>query len=236
MLEDWFKHMEVPMPLADWRRLPRNAAYKYEFVEGKALIFPEPTCADVVLDLRTFSPPAPDPREEWLLREMTSDDWNSLPEIMARAFSGVAPFATLTNEELPLVSADCLAETRQGKDGSLLPGACMVLAEKNDASSDHSLAGAALVTIRPGETTGGHPTPLLAWIFIDRWTKRRGGAAALLAAVVGALRTLGYTHLESVVCPGNHATVMWHWKMGFTMGPTLHDKVLTRTARRVARF
>ena len=235
MLEDWFQTLEFPMSLAKWRCLPRNAAYKYEYIEGQAQITPEPPGVDVVLELKSFAPTPPDDGEKWTVRPLTAGDWELLPDVMAAAFARVAPFATFSDHELGPVAADCIAATRAGKDGSLLPEACMALLNDSAAATGEPLVGAAIVTVRPGETIDGPLVPLLTWIFVNPWVKRRGGGVALLWATVAALRSLSHSHLESVVCPGNHATIMWHWKMGFAMGPTIRDKVRRRFAQAAAK-
>ncbi|HEY4328492.1 MAG TPA: hypothetical protein VGN88_02055 [Phycisphaerae bacterium] len=232
MLEDWFGMMEIVMPLEAWHRLPRNAGYKYEYVKGKAQITPEPKCCDVVLELESFRAAELEEWERWEVRRLREEDWAELPEVMAAAFSGVAPFATLPEEEMRGAMADGLKHTRAGRDGELIPSACVALMGPWGNRDELQMMGAALVTLRAGETAVGEMTPLLAWIMVVPMVKRRGGGSVLLAAVVEELRRLGHKKLESVVCTGNHGSMTWHWHRGFVMGMTIRERVRERMGRR----
>jgi L-amino acid N-acyltransferase YncA len=90
------------------------------------------------------------------------------------------------------------------------------------------MIGAALVTRRAGETTGGQPVPLLNWIFVLPIMKRHGMGELLLKEVVSALRRMNCSRLESVACTGNHSSMAWHWAMGFEMGPTMGERIARR--------
>ncbi|MGN6369192.1 MAG: GNAT family N-acetyltransferase [Phycisphaerae bacterium] len=207
---DWMRMIEMPMGIEDWRRLPRNAAYKYEYIEGQAQISPEPVSFDVVLRFERFRPVVARDlrRSDVRVRRLEDRDWEALPGLMARAFVGVAPFATLSGEELEAVAKESIADTRNGCDGESVPSACVVAEDDKD-----ELIGAALVTLR--KVQSGPQVPLLTWTFVDRWERRRGVAEQLLGCVVGACAELGYVQIESVVCSGNHASMIWHWREGF---------------------
>ena len=213
MLQDWLRMTEVGLTIEEWWRLPRNAAYKYEYVDGKAQITPRPLCVDVVLDLEGFRKGG-DRVKELEVRQLRKGDWADLPKVMAGAFAHVAPFGTMTDAELEEAVADCLRVTREGGDGELLRGACVVGCDRHCP-----IAGAALVTLRHGETTRRAKTPLLTWIFVNPWMKRRGVGEAMLADVVQRLREMGHGQMESVVCTGNSSSMAWHWREGFVLSP-----------------
>ena len=227
MLEKHFRLFKVPMPIETWHRLPRNGAYKYEYINGQAVIEPRPHCQDVVLDLEAFRAPETDGWEKWEVRPLLEQDWAGLPRLMASAFYGVAPFSTFNEEEMAAAVADCVKTTRGGGDGELLPEACRVLTGRWMGEGAPQGMGAALVTLIRHEVVEG-VVPLLTWIFILPLMKRRGGGVELLSAVVAALRAMGHRKLVSVVCTGNHASMAWHWHMGFVMGPTIREKVRAR--------
>ena len=210
MRTEWMRMTEMMMGIEDWRRLPRNAAYKYEYVEGKAQITPEPVCFDVVLKFKRFRSDVA--RGQWRsdlrVRRMVDRDSEALPGLMARAFVGVSPFATLSGEELEAVAKESMADTLSGCDGELLRSSCVV-AEKDQGE----LIGAALVTLRKGKS--GAMVPMLTWVFVSRWERRRGVGKQLLGSVIDACTELGYRQIGSVVCSGNHASMIWHWREGF---------------------
>ncbi len=146
----------------------------------------------------------------------------------AAAFFRVAPFATFGEDQINEVMAEELAVTHRGGDGQLIKDACMLAQEPWGEDKHLEPVGAALVTLRQGETNDGARVPLLTWIFVSPWFKRHGISGGLLGGVVSVLKKAGYHRLESVVCTGNHASAMWHWRMGFQMGPSLREKLRRR--------
>ena len=230
-LEKRFRTISVPMSRDMFFRLPPNGAYKYEYVDGRAEITPEPHCCDLFLNLDTFFAPERDAYERWAVRPLAGKDWDALPGLAAGAFFRVAPFATFGDDALKQVMADELQKTRSGGDGPLIREACMVAEGEWGAHRKMQTVGAALATLRKGETNGGEPVPLLTWIFVSPLFKRHGISGGMLAGVVRVLKEVGHKRLESVVCTGNHASAMWHWRMGFEMGPSLRQKVRRRAAK-----
>jgi L-amino acid N-acyltransferase YncA len=57
----------------------------------------------------------------------------------------------------------------------------------------------------------------LTWIFVSPQRAGHGVGTALLAAAVGALRTMGYTELVSTFLRGNDSSMLWHWRNGFEL-------------------
>jgi len=225
MLDDWFRTLRIPMPMATWRKLPRSAAYKYEYINGYALISPRPACCNATLDFASFlkSPhlQSPDIRT----RTMEESEWDALPPLMSMAFWRVTPFESLTDKRRLVAAKDCLLHTRSGGDGPLIPGAC-VIATQTDQQQP---VGAALVTLRKPASGQDAPIPLLTWIFVHPWIFRRGIGQTLLAAVVQRLAAMGHHRMESCILLANPQSLAWHWAMGFSL---MRDRLGLASLRR----
>src|SRR5271154_3571810 len=47
---EWMRPMELKISFADFLRLPRNNAYKYEYLDGRACLSPRPKYYHALLD------------------------------------------------------------------------------------------------------------------------------------------------------------------------------------------
>ncbi len=231
MLSDWYRSVRLPISLDQFHQLPRNPAYKYEYLETYALLTPRPKTYNALLDLK----PLPAPASLAILREPVSfrllreADWAEFAPLFAGAFQRVAPFAGLSDDERLAASRGCLDQTRGGGDGPLIPSACLV------ADSGRRVVGAILVTLIPrrpeGEWWDGKwPEPLpeeawaqgrphLTWVFVSPWFGGGGVATALLGHAVNALLGLGYSELATTFLLGNESSALWHWRNGFRLLP-----------------
>src|SRR5438270_11737670 len=88
MSADFFRSIKLALPVEQYRQLPRNAAFKYELIDGETWLTPRPRWYHAVLDLKTFAVPA-DAEEDFLLRPLEPADWNDLPRLFAAAFRTV---------------------------------------------------------------------------------------------------------------------------------------------------
>ena len=71
--------------------------------------------------------------------------------------------------------------------------------------------------------------PHLTWVFVSPWLSGQGVATALLAATVNALIGMGFEELLTTFMIGNDASILWHWRNGFTLAPfPLSRRVLRR--------
>src|SRR5438128_4136888 len=50
--DDWMPHIQLPLTIEQFRQLPRNAAYKYEYLNETARLSPRPRHYHALLDLR----------------------------------------------------------------------------------------------------------------------------------------------------------------------------------------
>lgn len=249
MIERWYSTIELPLTFEQFKRLPQNPAYKWEYFGGRAVLSPRPKTYHALLDLRSFRPPAaaPDAGEEVAIRPLADGDWQQLPRVFAAAFYRVQPFASLTDEVSLEAAQACLEATREGSEGPLIGEACLVAARASDAAP----VGALVTTLTPA----GDPLewrsfrwaappppdavarrlgrPHLTWVFVAPLFARCGVGTSLLAVATDALTRLGYSELASSFLLGNESSTLWHWQAGFRL---LSYPGSMRVTRREARL
>lgn len=246
MIDRWFKRIKLPLSLDQFHRLPRNASYKYEYINGETWITPRPKQYHAMLQLRPAETRARlevdnDPIQ---LRPLDETDWDKLPRLFVSAFHRVQPFASLGESDALKAAQHCLDQTREGGDGPLIGPACLV-AEMNGGDP---LVGAILVTNMPDvDLTDFHELrwqepppadwlarrlgrPHLTWVFVRHLYAGHGVGTALLAASAAALLDLGYAQLASTFLLGNESSMLWHWRNGFELlaYPASHRRLRER--------
>jgi len=227
--DEWMPVLKLPLSLQQFLRLPRNSAYKYEYLGGQAYLTPRPKMFHAVLDLAQVTPAAPP--SGVTLRSLRDVDWKTLPRVFVAAFDARQPFGSLDEATQRRAARQCLKKTRAGGDGPLITPACFVAEEAGkiigaivptllppgDASDWHSYDWAELppkdaVTERRGRAH-------LTWIFVVPLHAGTGVGSALLAASARALLHVGYTQLFSTFLLGNDSSLLWHWRNGFRLLP-----------------
>jgi GNAT superfamily N-acetyltransferase len=228
MCDEWMDGLQLPLTIEQFHRLPRNAAFKYEYFGGAAYLSPRPKYFHALLEL----PAQPLPNAAAVALRPTQDgDWEGLVPLFAAAFRGVVPFGTLEDGPRRDAARKSLQFTRDGGDGPRIDRASFV-AETSDGT--HAL-GAILVTLLPDEDpsewTAFHwkeappadclernlGRPHLTWIFVSPIDSGRGVATALLNAAVRELLAMGYARLASTFVLGNDSSLLWHWRCGFRL-------------------
>jgi GNAT superfamily N-acetyltransferase len=226
MCDEWMPPIRLTLTREQLRQLPRNAAYRYEWLDGEAHLRPRPRHYHALLDLRPI-----DGDDAVPLRPVAADDWEALVPVFATAFRDIQPFGSLDDATLLEAARACLRRTATGGDGPWIETASFVA----DGPDGEGPAGAALVTLLPA----GDPCdwdsyywpappppdciarrlgrPHLTWIFVAPPLAGRGTGTALLAAAVRRLLGLGYTVLASTFLLGNDSSMLWHWRNGFRL-------------------
>ena len=232
MSENFFRLIKLPLSLSEFHRLPRNAAYKYEFIGGEAWLTPRPKWFHAVLDLEPVRPPSVvDARQPITLRRLAADDWDDLVSLFAASFRTIQPYGSLDDEGRREAARQALEQTRTGGDGPLIERACFVAVTE----SGHR-CGAILPTLIPDvdlsdidapcRWVGPPPAdcierrlgmPHLTWVFVGPLHAAHGVGSALLTAVGQELLALGYERLASTFLLGNEASMLWHWRNGFRL-------------------
>lgn len=222
--------LKLALSPEEYHRLPRNAAYKYEYLEGTAYLSPRPKYFHALLDLAPLAQGPLSGAASALLRPVRADDWEGLAPLFGVSFRGVVPFAGLEDDARREAARQSLALTRSGGDGPWIERASFVAEGETGRP-----VGAILITLLPDadpsrwdafcwpapppadciERCQGRPH--LTWIFIHPVDSGRGLATALLNAAVRALLLLGYKQLASTILLGNDASMLWHWRCGFRL-------------------
>jgi GNAT superfamily N-acetyltransferase len=231
MCDEWMDGLRLPLTIEEFHRLPRNAAYKYEYLKGTAYLSPRPKYFHALLELQPFAERSQMDETSQALRPLRPGDWDDLALLFSAAFRGVVPFNAL--EDAPRVDAvrKSLHFTRDGGDGPRIDRACFV-AEDREANGP---VGAILVTLLPDEDPSDwkafhwkEPPPAdclerhigrphLTWVFVSPLERGRGVATTLLNAAVRELLAMGYTRMASTFLLGNDSSLLWHWRCGFQL-------------------
>lgn len=220
MIRDWFRSLELPIPFAEFVRLPRHPAYKYEFFGGRAVLTPRPRYRHAIVDLAALT--AANSTSIALatvdIRPLRAGDWAHLPELLAAAFRDVPPFAALSEDARVSAARECLDFTRAGDDGCVVVPACFVAQDTRRAMRPD---GAVLITSIPPLDGGAQESrqPHLTWIMVAPWRRGQGLGSTLLRCAATALRALGYRELASTFLVGNERSALWHWRHGFRLLP-----------------
>jgi GNAT superfamily N-acetyltransferase len=226
MCDEWMPHLLLPLTMEEFRRLPRNAAYKYEYLNKTAYLSPRPRHYHAVLELRSM-----EQDESVPICPLEAGELVHLDRLFADAFRYIQPYGCLDDDTRLDAARQALERTRTGVDGPWIEQASFV------ARTEEKPVGAILVTLLPQgdpcdwdsyhwttappphciERRLGHPH--LTWIFVSPPKRGHGTGTALLAAAVRALLRLGFTQLFSTFLAGNDSSMLWHWRNGFRLLP-----------------
>ena len=224
MCDEWMPYLQMPLGEDDFRHLPRNAAYKYDHLNGTAYISPRPKHYHALLDLRPVQADA-----SVAVHPLLPSELLCLDQLFAEAFRYVEPFGSLDDATRLEAARQALERARSGGDGPWIERASFV------AMAGDKPSGAIVITLLPH----GDPCdwdsyrwaeppppdcierrlgrPHLTWIFVAPLEKGHGTGTALLAASVRALMDLGFTQLLSTFMSGNDSSMLWHWRNGFQL-------------------
>jgi GNAT superfamily N-acetyltransferase len=234
MCDEWMPTLRLPLTGEQYRQLPRNASYRYDYLDGVAILSPNARHFHAVLDLEAARPALEaEAATAWAIRPVEPAELGHLVPAFAAAFRTVQPFGSLTDDARREAAAVALERTRSGRDGPWVGPACLVALDPDGGP----FVGGLLVTLLPGgdpadsdsyywsdppepdlvARAGGWPH--LTWVFVSPLCTGRGLGTALLAAAVRQLRALGYRELASTFLAGNDSSLLWHWRCGFRLLP-----------------
>jgi hypothetical protein len=224
MGDSWMPTIKLPLTEEELEQLPRNAAYRYEYLDGQAYLSPRPRHYHALLDLRRV--PAP---ENVTLRQLHAEDLPALAPLFAEAFQHIQPYGSLAKTTRLEASRQALKRTHTGGDGPWIEQASF------GACQDDELVGAILITLLPDADPCDWDSyrwseppppdciahrlgrPHLTWIFVSPWLAGQGVGSALLVAAGNALLDLGFHQLLSTFMLGNDSSMLWHWRNGFRL-------------------
>src|SRR5437899_12709943 len=83
MLHDWYRAVRLPIGPNEFRQLPRNPAFQYEYADDAALLSPRPRTLNALLTLRPRVTPA---AEAVTFRPLEPADSAVFPSLFPAAF------------------------------------------------------------------------------------------------------------------------------------------------------
>lgn len=231
MCDDWMPTLRFNLSREQFDQLPRNSAYRYEYISGQTYLSPRPRHYHAQLELAKVAESTLSRRvkPETVLRPLRAPDWAMLEPVFSGAFRSIQPFGSLDHATRRQAARNCLDRTRTGGDGPWIEHASFV------AEQGEELLGTILITLLPE----GDPCdwdsyrwqepppgdylirragrPHLTWIFVKPGLTGNGLGSSLLAAASRELLALGYQHLLSTFMLGNDSSMLWHWRNGFQL-------------------
>ncbi|WP_437192111.1 GNAT family N-acetyltransferase [Planctomicrobium sp. SH527] len=171
----------------------------------------------------------------WDQGTSTGEQKDSLLELFRESFSQSAPFCALDQGMQDAATLDLLGGSLVGGSGYPVNDSSFAICEEE---SDRPVAVIQVTLVSPGDwsdfTDSNWQVPVprdplkscwghahLTWIFISPRWQRRGLGQVLLMNSLSSLKSLGYGKLFSTFLLGDHASMLWHWKQGFQLLPSI---------------
>jgi GNAT superfamily N-acetyltransferase len=224
MCDHWMPLVKLTLSVEQFEQLPRNGAYKYEYVDGKAYLSPRPRHYHALLDLQPRTA-----NVEASILAVDADELMKLVPLFATSFQIIQPFGSLDDRTRLCAAREALARVLSGDDGPFIQRASFKAVEQNET------VGAILVTLLPDGDPCDHNSylwqtrppagciekrlgrPHLTWIFVTPGRSGHGIGTALLAAATNELFEMGFTQLLSTFMAGNESSMLWHCRNGFQL-------------------
>src|SRR5205085_7252848 len=100
MCDEWMPVVELPLTPEQFHQLPRNPAYRYEYLGSKARLSPRTKHFHALLDLAGFAEGEAEVEDTVSIRPLVDNDWPGLEVPFRAALSRVQPFASLLDHTL----------------------------------------------------------------------------------------------------------------------------------------
>ena len=229
MGDQWMLPRTIRISSEDLRLVPLHANWRHEAQpDGKtALLLPRPRFGHALLNLKRWR--CPGPVNSVALRSWNAADPMDLAPLFVESFGQLEPLAGLMDSERLAAAKEALFDGWEGKEGPVSRASVVAMEENGQA------VGGVLITLLPGGNLDGpgawrwlEPPPLgleamgmglphLTWIFVAEKRQHCGVGAALLSHAIHTLGQAGYSQLATTFLTGNHASALWHWRMGFEL-------------------
>jgi GNAT superfamily N-acetyltransferase len=221
--------IHLGMTVEQFRQLPRNPAFRYDYLDGTAILSPRTHHFHAAINLMTLKPQPEELSREISLRRLVDEDFGTLERLFSEAFCVVQPYGSLDEETRLRAAHDALERARGGGDGPWIRQASFAGIRAGQ------IVGALIVTlVPPGDPADwssyrwSEPPPAdaiarrlgrphLTWVFVSPQLAGQGVGTTLLCAAAAELRGLGYEELLSTFVLGNHSSMLWHWRNGFRL-------------------
>src|SRR5437016_285565 len=132
MCDQWMPMIQLPLTYEQFRQLPRNPAYRYEYLNGQAYLSPRSRHYHALLDLHAMASPLAGEGGGGNLEEgveivrARAEDFAVLGPLFAAAFRSIQPFGSLDDETRGEAARQALERTRTGGDGPWIAQASFV--------------------------------------------------------------------------------------------------------------
>ena len=138
MCDEWMPPIQLPLTLEEFRQLPRNAAYKYEYLNKTAYLSPRPKYYHALLEMRSLE------SDELIeICPLHAEELSRLDRLFADAFRYIQPYGCLDDDTRLEAARQALERTRTGVDGPWIEQASFV------AKIEEKPVGAILITLLP---------------------------------------------------------------------------------------
>jgi len=216
--------VKLPLSIEQFHQLPRNAAYKYEYLNRQAYLSPRPRHYHALLELQPLTV-----AREVEIRPIQAGEIMGLATLFAATFHTIQPYGCLDDKTRLRAAKEALARVQAGGDGPFLERASFVAWEHEE------IVAAILLTLLPDGDPCDYESyewkdpppgdciqkrlgrPHLTWVFVSPHHAGHGTGTALLAAAVAQLLDMGFTQLLSTFMAGNESSMLWHWRNGFQL-------------------
>lgn len=194
----------IAMSVEEFHALPMELGWKYEYWNGTAHITPSHglVIATVPVSLREVKAPVE-------VRRLCDGDADAVNSAFIEAFADSVDYCDCDREAVARGAEYALNDF--AKRERRKPSTASHVAIDPE---DSAVIGAALVS-------GGAENPILRILFVAPGWRRRGIAAAVVAAALNRLHELGDARLTSSHLLANEASRRWHRAFGFIEEPDL---------------
>src|SRR5712692_1471600 len=138
MCDQWMPTIKLPLTIEQFHQLPRNSAYRYEYLEKQACLTPRVRHYHGLLELCPL-----EVSDDVAVERMKVDHIADLVPLFAAAFRSTQPYGSLDADTRREAARQALERTRTGADGPWIEQASFV------AKEGERLAGAILITLLP---------------------------------------------------------------------------------------
>src|SRR5437868_4898483 len=112
MCDEWMPLIQLPLTLEQFRQLPRNSAYKYEYLNATAHLSPRPKHFHALLELQPIVA-----EKSETIGPLRAEELANLEPLFAEAFRYVQPYGSLDEATRRRAAHHALERTRTGGDG-----------------------------------------------------------------------------------------------------------------------
>lgn len=188
--------MRFPISLQQWHRLPRHPDWRYELIDGHAVLSPRPR----PLYLRRDTALPVSGSSGIVVREFDArTDRAAVAALLSDVWLAEDPYRSLEDPE-ELLHGEIVRSLDTAAVGAV-------------AVESGPVCAAALVD------HGRSSAPVLTWLTVAPEARERGLATALLRHITGALCAEGAGELASATSSANTPSLRWHLSRGFQLAP-----------------